>query len=311
MPLPAVSAHAASPPVTPPSLAPPAPTAHALSPEPMPIATAPRSALDPETAARRDASDTAADFLRPPASRLAWTVALRSRVARAAALGLIAVVIAILTYQRLTVPPLADSTVVDNAGPISPVPAGTSSLTFRADAWQLPNEPLLGFVEIPSGPFQMGSAEGADAEADELPPHVIDLPGYFVGRYEVTGGQFNAYVQDADVKIGDDSCLSPSDPGPVCKVSWDEAIAYANWLDRKLKAWRRLPDALATKLRDTSRPWRVTLPSEAEWEKAARGTEGLVYPWGNEWDSHEGDNRSSRGRLGWIPRSGQESLRHL
>ena len=149
----------------------------------------------------------------------------------------------------------------------------------------------------------MGGAERADGEQDELPQHVITLSGYFIARYEVTVGQFEAYVKDADANVADDNRRRwPSDRGPVTYVSWDEALAYANWLDRKLKAWRNLPDGLATKLRGTSPSWRVTLPSEAEWEKAASGNEGLVYPWGNEWDATKATiDRRVADRVGLRP----------
>ena len=58
---------------------------------------------------------------------------------------------------------------------------------FRADAWYLPAEPLLGFVEIPGGPFLMGSNQTHDADAyiNERPQHAVYLPAYLIGRYPV------------------------------------------------------------------------------------------------------------------------------
>jgi formylglycine-generating enzyme required for sulfatase activity len=63
---------------------------------------------------------------------------------------------------------------------------------FRAEAWYLPDEPLLGFVEIPAGPFQMGSdkADNPWANDNEMPQHQLTLPRYFIGRYPVTVAQF-------------------------------------------------------------------------------------------------------------------------
>ena len=69
---------------------------------------------------------------------------------------------------------------------------------FRADAWYLPEEQLLGFVEISTGPFLMGSDKVHDPAAfdRELPQHEVMLPRYFIGRYPVTGGQFRAFEED-------------------------------------------------------------------------------------------------------------------
>jgi formylglycine-generating enzyme required for sulfatase activity len=155
---------------------------------------------------------------------------------------------------------------------------------FRAEAWHLPDEPRLGFVEIPAGPFLMGSdkARDADADDDELPQHELTLPGYFIGRYPVTVAQFRAFVEASGYRPEDEDCLRGVANHPVVWVSWDEARRYCDWLTEQLRAWEGTPEPLASLLRHEG--WQVMLPSEAEWEKAARGSDGRIYPWGNEPD---------------------------
>jgi len=155
---------------------------------------------------------------------------------------------------------------------------------FRPDGWFLPADPMLGFIEIPAGPFTMGSDKRRDKKAldDELRAHPVTLPAFFIARFPVTVAQFRAYVEDAGVTPGDADCLRGVANYPVANVSWHEALAYCDWLARKLGEWAWTPDALARVLRPTrkgAKPWRVTLASEAEWEKAARGTDGRIYPW--------------------------------
>ena len=148
------------------------------------------------------------------------------------------------------------------------------SPTFRPDAWELPGSDLLGFLEVSAGPFIMG--EDADR-------HTVDLPRFFVGQFEVTVGQFRTFLDDTGhVPEGTRSVQGPSNH-PVRHVSWHEAMAYAAWLTERLRYWSKTPRALAGLLRGThgQPPWRITLPSEAEWEKAARGADARVYPWGN------------------------------
>jgi formylglycine-generating enzyme required for sulfatase activity len=152
---------------------------------------------------------------------------------------------------------------------------------FRADAWYLPNDPMLGFVEIPAGPFIMG--EGEDA-------HEVDLPTFYMARYPVTVAQWTAFVEATGHKPTDRDSLRDPANRPVRYVTWDEAILYCKWLSRALAASPDTPQALAALLQ-RKHPWTVLLPSEAEWEKAARG--GLdgnqdrrrPYPWGKEVDA--------------------------
>jgi formylglycine-generating enzyme required for sulfatase activity len=119
-------------------------------------------------------------------------------------------------------------------------------------------------VWVPPGPFLMGSDTGHDPQAydHELPQHQVDLPGYWIGRYLATVTQFRVFVEESGYEV-DMRSLDDPDDHPVRHVSWDDARAYCRWLSGKT--------GLA-----------VRLPSEAEWEKAARGTDGRIYPWGDE-----------------------------
>jgi formylglycine-generating enzyme required for sulfatase activity len=162
---------------------------------------------------------------------------------------------------------------------------------FRADAWSLPNEPLLGFIEVPAGPFRMGSDKQRDSRAydDEEPAHEVVLPAFYVARFPVTVAQFEACVRDGGVVPVDGAWERGVANHPVVGVSWREAVAYCEWLTRKLVGWRDTPGPLAGVLRRTKQAWRVVLPSEAEWEKAARGTDGRVYPYLGEFDPAKGN----------------------
>ena len=144
---------------------------------------------------------------------------------------------------------------------------------FREDAWFLPDEELLGFIEIPAGSFTMGRGE-ANATAQ---PHTVDLPRYFIGRYEVTVAQFRACVDAGGCSAGDAHALSGPDDYPVRLVSWHEVVAYCEWLTTQLQGWSGTPDPIGRLLRQDG--WHVVLPSEAQWERAARGTAGRIFPW--------------------------------
>ena len=200
---------------------------------------------------------------------------------------------------------------------------------FRADAWYLPAEPLLGFVEVPEGPFLMGTEKDdipallkrfrGDREwyEQETPQHPVTLPTYYVARYPVTHAQYAAFVQETGHKPPEaeadferpyewqEGRYPPQRANqPVVLVTWYDALAYCRWLTEKLRAWPGTPEPLATLLRKEG--WEITLPSEAQWEKAARGGEqiangkwqmtndkstirnpnlGREFPWGDEADA--------------------------
>lgn len=157
---------------------------------------------------------------------------------------------------------------------------------FRPEAWYLPDEPLLGFVEILDGPFLMGSNRKRDSEAydNELKQHKVTLPTYYIARYPVIVAQFQSFVSKSGYKPEDPKSLEGLANHPVVNVTWYDALAYCKWLTEQLRGWEGTPEPLASML--NKQGWCVTLPSEAEWEKAARGSDGRIYPWDGALDAN-------------------------
>ena len=110
----------------------------------------------------------------------------------------------------------------------------------------------------------------------------VTLPAFFIGRYEVTVAQYKACVDDGGCTPGYGRAFESDGRLPVGSVSWRQALAYGAWLEAKLTAWTGTPEPIAAALagRRDGIAWRITLPSEAEWERAARGTDARMYPWG-------------------------------
>jgi len=145
-----------------------------------------------------------------------------------------------------------------------------------------------GMVYIPAGDFVMGTDIAKEAEypntygfleepyEDEQPIRKVYLEGFYIDKYEVTIGEYSKFTKATNRKPPIEWVRMKLDihrfsKYPVTHVTWADALAYAQWVDKKL-------------------------PSEAEWEKAARGTDGRRYPWGNKFDEKMG-NFSKKGTM--------------
>ena len=130
-------------------------------------------------------------------------------------------------------------------------------------------EPEL--VYVPAGSFLMGSGEWDKAAADiEKPQHRLHLPAYWIGRFPVTNEEYRCFLLANPNHQKPRSWRKNEFPDgqklhPVSNIYPYDAVAYCRWLSKVSR-------------KD------YTLPSEAEWEKAARGTGGRIYPWGNTFD---------------------------
>jgi formylglycine-generating enzyme required for sulfatase activity len=141
------------------------------------------------------------------------------------------------------------------------------------------------FVEVAAGPFTMGADPARDPEAydNERWPATggegrVFVPTFYIARREVTVGDFAAFADTRTWPV-DARALAQPATHPVTFVSWPDALAYCRWLDTTLRTAASTPAWTKELL---ANGWRVTLPTEAEWEKAARGTDGRRYPWGHE-----------------------------
>jgi formylglycine-generating enzyme required for sulfatase activity len=148
-----------------------------------------------------------------------------------------------------------------------------------------PLVPWPDFVEVPEGPFVMGAGADEDPLAfdnERWSPAqghaTVELSTFYITRTEITGAQFSAFARASNSPLDPRTSQGPPDH-PVAFVAWPEALAYCRWLETTMKSAPGVPAAVAERLRAG---WRVRLPTEAQWEKAARGSDGRRYPWGAE-----------------------------
>jgi formylglycine-generating enzyme required for sulfatase activity len=175
---------------------------------------------------------------------------------------------------------------------------------FDAECWHLPADPMLGFVRIASDlGFCIGTrnedqdkvkrATGRDANKDEINAAVTPVAGFYIARYPVTVAQFRAYLDSTGTKSGDPGLLRDPPTRPVRWVSWHEARAYCLWLQQQLLT---LPETYSGEVsRLLHKGWEVRLPTELQWERAARGpARGQVFSWGDVPDAEQA-NQSDTG----------------
>ena len=192
--------------------------------------------------------------------------------------------------------PTATSTLQPSAPVLTPalpsgaLPASLAALGFIMKASGSASYITPPMRDITAGRFLMGSntARDANARQDETPQAstLISL-AYRIGRFNVTVAEYVLAIQAGVVSRPPDVPLVSWQTQlghldhPVLAVSWFDAVKYAQWMSSL-----------------TGQHWR--LPTEAEWERAARGTDGRVYPWGNGWDSRKA-NTAERGSGGTTP----------
>lgn len=186
--------------------------------------------------------------------------------------GAMALIIVALLWPR----PSADTDVRPSAA-VTPAGAGAG-----ASGRVTSSSPPEGMVYIPGGTFKMGRDDGDNYER---PAHDVKVGPFYIDQFEVTCDQYQRFVEEKHHKVPPGWRDGKYPQGwaklPVTGVSWKDAGAYAEWLGKRL-------------------------PTEAEWEFAARGTDGRRYPWGGDWDpkgaNAEGSGPGRPAEVGLHPR---------
>lgn len=147
------------------------------------------------------------------------------------------------------------------------------TLALQSAAATPPVQDDVEMVAVPAGEFIMGS-DDPEADANEKPATKVFVGSFSIDKFEVTNGRYTRCIEAG-------ACTRPPNRGyddstkanlPVTVVSWKQAVTYCRWVGKRL-------------------------PTEAEWEKAARGTDGRRYPWGNDFETERANAEYTPGRI--------------
>ena len=152
------------------------------------------------------------------------------------------------------------------------IPAPSSTASTESSVSKINPKDGAELILIPVGEFLMGSTEedfnalktelkiNLDLWLAEIPQHKVYLDAYYIYKNDVTVAQYKKFCAATGRQMPKEPDWGWCDDNPIVNVSWEDANAYAQWAG-------------------------ASLPTEAQWEKAARGSDGRKYPWGNEWDA--------------------------
>jgi eukaryotic-like serine/threonine-protein kinase len=155
--------------------------------------------------------------------------------------------------------PQVEATHAESATPVpSPLPTPTPGVEPPQAALRVREADSMVMVYVPAGDFLMGSPEG-EGDFGEHPQHMVTLDAFWIDRLEVTNAQYRLCLEEGVCREPAfwHSTIYNAPDQPVVGVIWEDARTYCEWAG-------------------------VRLPTEAEWEKAARGTDARTYPWGDE-----------------------------
>ncbi len=166
-------------------------------------------------------------------------------------------------------------------GAATPIPVAVAAAKENAaapsnqgTAGGAPVAPVEGMVYVPRGEFQMGRVQGGEYAT---PPLSVIVGPFFIDRTEVTNEEYMKFISATGYPVPTSwrgkSFKAGEAKHPVVTVSWLDASAYAKWAGKRL-------------------------PTEAEWEFAARGPQQFIYPWGDEWKTgYANANRGNKGKV--------------